>query len=123
MSAVMEPSDSAGGPPARTDAARISVRAAAMVLGVLVVAFGAAYAIGSMAKKTTTTTPAGQLVPVSALRGQSSAQIAVPGAAGAIPALAHVAKPKPAHHAKPTTQAAATVSPAHSTPTQSSSSQ
>src|SRR5438270_13197666 len=114
MSAPMQPRDSADGAPARTQAG-ISMRAAAMVLGVLVVAFGAAYAIGSKAKKTTTTTPAGQLVRVSAVRGQSSAQIAVPGAAGAIPALAHVAKPKPAHHAKPKpttqTQAAATVSP------------
>jgi hypothetical protein len=67
--------------------------------------------------------PAGQLAPASPLRGQSSVQIAVPGAAGAIPALAQVAKPKPAHHAQAATQTqtAASASQTQSTPAQSSS--
>jgi FtsZ-interacting cell division protein ZipA len=123
MSAVMEPGNSPGVTPASAEAVRVSTRAAVVALVIVVLAFGAAYAIGSMAKKTSTTTPAGQLAPASPLRGQSSVQIAVPGAAGAIPALAHVAKPKPAHHAQAATQAAASVSQSQSTSAQSSSTQ
>lgn len=122
MSAVTESGNSAGVASAPSEAVRVSGRAAAVALAVVVLAFGAAYAIGSMAKKTSVTTPAGQLAPASPLRGQSAVQVAVPGAAGAIPALAQVAKPKPAHHAAAPSQTAASVSQAQSTPAQSSSS-
>jgi hypothetical protein len=126
MSAVIESGNSAGGAPIATAADRVSARAAAVALAVVVIAFGAAYLIGSMAKKTTSVaTPAGQLAPASPLRGQSSVQIAVPGAAGAIPALAQASKPKPkpVHHAQAATktQTAASVSPTQSTTAQSSS--
>jgi hypothetical protein len=121
MSAVIEPGNSGGVAPAPT-AARVSARAAAVALAVVAIAFGAAYLIGSTAKKTTSAaTPAGQLAPASPLRGQSSVQIAVPGAAGAIPALAQISKPKPAHHAQAAAQTQASASASQtSTPAPSS---
>jgi hypothetical protein len=123
MSAVIEPGNPAGVASAPSEAMRVSARAAAAALAVVVLAFGAAYAIGSTAKKTTVTTPAGQLAPASPLRGQGSVQIAVPGAAGAIPALAQAAKPKPAHSASAATQTqtAASAAASQSTPAQSTS--
>jgi hypothetical protein len=123
MSAVIEPGNSAAGAPAPSEAVRVSARAAVLALAAVVIAFGAAYAIGSMAKKTNVVTPSGQLAPASAPRGQSSVQIAVPGAAGAIPALAQAAKAKPARHAQTAAQTqSASVSQTQSTSSVSSSS-
>ena len=115
MSAVSGTGSAAG----TVSAARMSTRRAALVLGAVVIAFAAAFAIGSMSKTSTTATPLGQLAPVSSLHGQSSVQIAAPGAAGAIPSLAQVAKPKPAQHKPATTASTST----QSSPTQSTSSQ
>ena len=53
MSAVMEPGNSAGVAPAPSEAVRVSTRAAVVALAIVALVFGAAYAIGSMAKKTT----------------------------------------------------------------------
>ena len=117
MSAVSGTGTSTGA----VSAARMSTRRAALVLGAVVIAFAAAFAIGSMSKTSTTATPLGQLAPVSALHGQSSVQIAAPGAAGAIPSLAQAAKPKPAQH-KVATASTSTTTQASSSPTSSSSS-
>jgi hypothetical protein len=105
MSAVFDSGNPAQAVAAPGQAARLSARAAAVALALVVVAFGVAYAIGSMSKKSSTGPSAGQLAPASALQGQASVHVSVLSGAGAIPALAHVAKPKPAHHAQAQTQA------------------
>ena len=121
MSAVFDSGNSAHAAGAPNEVARASARTAGLAL--VVGAFGAAYALGS-ASKTTSAAPApGQLAPVSALQGQSSVHIAVPGAVGSIPALAQAAKPKPAHHAQAAAQTQASASQTQSAPIQTTTSQ
>jgi hypothetical protein len=80
---------------AQRDAASIGRRRAGAIVAIAVVAFAAAFGIGSATKQTTHKAPAGTLAPATGVAGAQHASVTALSSASGIPALAKAAKPKP----------------------------